>query len=414
MSLGHSPSIVTNGIVLYYDQANIKSYKGPVIQNMVSLSVANTGVSAGYSSVAGTEIVNIPGIGSTQVTYNLIQNNYPTTSTNCCPSLFSFNGNMAATPSTLYTYAIVYKCESGYTHPNYMYRYEYTSNGGTLVIEAGVHNTTNRIHLGNGWYWAWGSFTTGATTNWFGYMGAFYYRWTTSTDKLTVAKVLLTPGNYTALHPKYWPDVLSTRSNTQSILDLTSRNVITTASLTYANDGAFSFNGTSGKLTTPTLPYQFLTTGFTVSIIFKYTQTTTNDNVISWGSSAFNTTSYAWELRLRGGGAVEFSPGIGPGGSGVPTRTSYGQSPALSGRNVVIDVTYVANGVASIYENGVLKATNNYSGVGSSTATNSLTIGQGSDTYFPGSIYSTKVYNRALSEAEVRQNFNAIRGRYGL
>jgi hypothetical protein len=34
--------------------------------------------------------------------------------------------------------------------------------------------------------------------------------------------------------------------------------------------------------------------------------------------------------------------------------------------------------------------------------------------YFPGSIYNIQVYNRSLSAAEIKQNFNAIRDRFGL
>jgi hypothetical protein len=34
--------------------------------------------------------------------------------------------------------------------------------------------------------------------------------------------------------------------------------------------------------------------------------------------------------------------------------------------------------------------------------------------YFNGSISSTQIYNRALSPTEVQQNFNALRGRYGI
>jgi hypothetical protein len=35
-------------------------------------------------------------------------------------------------------------------------------------------------------------------------------------------------------------------------------------------------------------------------------------------------------------------------------------------------------------------------------------------TQFPGNIAQTSIYNRALSAAEVSQNFNALRGRYGI
>jgi hypothetical protein len=41
------------------------------------------------------------------------------------------------------------------------------------------------------------------------------------------------------------PFVSGTRSNTQAIRDLTNNNTITATSLSYANDGTFSFNGSS-------------------------------------------------------------------------------------------------------------------------------------------------------------------------
>jgi hypothetical protein len=35
-------------------------------------------------------------------------------------------------------------------------------------------------------------------------------------------------------------------------------------------------------------------------------------------------------------------------------------------------------------------------------------------TYFTGIVYSALIYSRALTAAEVSQNFNAFRGRYGI
>ena len=181
MALGHSPAITTNGLIYYHDVNNIKSYAGPSIQNMMTgITPVGTGTATGYSSVGGSELVNIPQLGLTTTYYNYIQNNYQTytpNSNNCCPSLFQYANGIAVTPSTLYTYGLVYKCDSGYTGPNYMYRYEYASNGGAYVTEGGVHSDSNRTYLGNGWWWAWGTFTTNASTNWLGYMAAFYYQY---------------------------------------------------------------------------------------------------------------------------------------------------------------------------------------------------------------------------------------------
>ena len=71
-----------------------------------------------------------------------------------------------------------------------------------------------------------------------------------------------------------------------------------------------------------------------------------------------------------------------------------------------------------IYQNSVLTSTANSTlGIGSSPSFNLAIGGMG---YIPsiynltGNIYIGRVYNRALTAAEVAQNFNATKGRFGL
>ena len=66
-----------------------------------------------------------------------------------------------------------------------------------------------------------------------------------------------------------------------------------------------------------------------------------------------------------------------------------------------------------MYINGVLVATNSGGSV-PITAGKNLMIGQRSSagTYFGGNVYLTKFYNRALSAAEIKQNYNATKKRY--
>jgi hypothetical protein len=68
-----------------------------------------------------------------------------------------------------------------------------------------------------------------------------------------------------------------------------------------------------------------------------------------------------------------------------------------------------------LYKNGVVD--------GTATSTTSISVGQnfriGCDVnqiveQFGGNLYSLKVYNRALTAAEIQQNFNATKSRYGL
>ena len=78
-----------------------------------------------------------------------------------------------------------------------------------------------------------------------------------------------------------------------------------------------------------------------------------------------------------------------------------------------ISYTYVkSSSAASIYKNGVLQGTGTIS---SFIGTTNILIARWASTYYfagPGSVY--KIYNRTLTAAEITQNFNALRGRYGL
>jgi hypothetical protein len=410
MALGHAPSIITDQLVFAYDSANIKSYKGPVLQNLANaIGIQGTGTSTGYSSTGTTETVDIPGLGLTTVYTNNIQNNYTSftpNSGNCCPSLHSW-GNMIVSPSTLYTYGIVYKCNSGYTSSNYMYRYEFTANGGTYVSEGGVHNDANRIALGNGWYYAWGTFTTGATTNWLGYCGTFYYRYSPYVDRLSVAKVMIVAGNYAGMHPKYWPSTATTRSNTQAILDLTGNNTVTATSLTYNSDGSFSFNGSNSIL----LPFN--SSAFT----FNNEQT-----IIIWmkNQSPSSARRNPYDQAYAGAGTITHENDTGfnyfygtGGGNNTPYTNLYSSFNVVVGETAMICFTRNTSTV-SCYKNGVFSNSmvNPYGAV--VTGTNNITIGSGYAGGFGGSIYTVQLYNRALSAAEVQQNFNALRGRYGI
>lgn len=72
----------------------------------------------------------------------------------------------------------------------------------------------------------------------------------------------------------------------------------------------------------------------------------------------------------------------------------------------------------NIYVNGTLSKSANYSGSQNSPSDQKFTVGswQSNVTDFPfsGSIASTKVYNRALSAAEVKQNYDALKTRFNL
>ena len=72
------------------------------------------------------------------------------------------------------------------------------------------------------------------------------------------------------------------------------------------------------------------------------------------------------------------------------------------------------NNVVTIYSNGSIIVSKSFGG-SISTKTNDLYIGSYVTSYpFNGSIYTAKIYNKALSANEVEQNYNALKGRFGL
>ena len=70
---------------------------------------------------------------------------------------------------------------------------------------------------------------------------------------------------------------------------------------------------------------------------------------------------------------------------------------------------------AKIYVNGILRNTNSSILTGPTTNAQPVLMGSRSGVSgFGGSISGVKIYNRALSAAEIQQNFTALRGRYGI
>ena len=82
-------------------------------------------------------------------------------------------------------------------------------------------------------------------------------------------------------------------------------------------------------------------------------------------------------------------------------------------------ITYNGSGASTpsnygIYENAVLKTQNTGVGGVADPRLNTTLGYVNSNNVLKGSISATQIYNRALSQAEITQNFNALRGRYGI
>lgn len=405
MSIDNNPKPVTNGLVMNMDSDNLRSYVGPPIRNIATQITQQYGDQSNstFKVTNGSEVVSIPSIGRVTSKYVDMYNDYNGGSGQCCPAPYAFGSDMATNASTLHTYAILYKSMNGYTHPNYMYRYEY--NGATYVLESGVFDTAKRIHLGDDWYWAWNTFTTNAATTRFNYIAFFMYEYA-KYNRMSVANVLLTQGDYSTLHPRYWPALGTTRSNTQAILDLTKQKTITASSLTYASNGTFSFNGSTDYLT---MTNTTLGNGDIPWTVSAWVKTTTNASTLGAGSVLSNSS----------GGPVYSMMGVNSGKIVYWTYQNGAWAQKLGTGTTVNDgnwhlLTWVnySNYTMDMYVDGKLD-----SSVANSTSGNQNPvdrIGGSWSSLFSGSISALSIYDNALSAQQVLQNFNALRGRYGV
>jgi len=403
--------VVTDGLVFSYDSKNVRSYAGPPIQNMATTMVASgsfSGESIAYT--AGTEKVKVPSLGPMTVPY--MEGYNSNSASYCCLQQFYFvtgNGYVPASGSTTYTYGIVYRTTSGYNHANYMYRYEYNSNGG-YVTEAGVHDPSKRIHLGDDWYWAWNTFTTQATTSRL-YLRSFYYQYNVL-DRHSVAKVLVTPGDYTTLHPSRWPEVNTTRSNAQVVYDLTKATTPTVTGFVYGDDKLTISNTNSAYIdVSPSSNFNMGTQDFTLSAWIKQLDNGVHSLLEARDSSTLQ--GYLFLLNYTSTGKVSVFIN-GSSGQSV-YYTSASSMPSGSVQNVTA-VIKRSNATIEVYLDGKLYDT--ITGIQSASISglgNMYRLGYdrgGSTTNIE--YYAFNHYNRALSAEEVAQNFNALKGRYGV
>ena len=81
-------------------------------------------------------------------------------------------------------------------------------------------------------------------------------------------------------------------------------------------------------------------------------------------------------------------------------------------------VSIFNSGIVTTYKDGVLVDTkNNSSSVMGNAGTSNLVIGRWGWVFsnsINGNVYSTQIYNRALSAQEVQQNYNALKSRFNL
>ena len=165
-----------------------------------------------------------------------------------------------------------------------------------------------------------------------------------------------------------------------------------------ANGGALNFDGSNDYVDLNTNNIITGTNPFTFEAFYKVTNDSVNAELFGNYGSGY-TSNTIW-ISGRYGVYINAS---------VP----YFQGYPLGVGTYHMAFTRTSAGACTLYKNGIVD--------GTATNTTSIPVGQnfriGSDVngiaeVFGGNLYSLKVYNRALSAAEIQQNYNALKSRY--
>ena len=406
MSINHSAKLVTDGLVMYYDMSNTKkSWKGAPTTNVLvdtgDLSTGNWGYTLFGNWPATGAVANVATAPDGTLT-----------ATRLSASGYSRFQRYTVSANQVYTFSMWVR---NVNMPGAISLQLATGLNGTLVsygYATGVNLTAN---------WAVYSYTITIPAS--------------GVNQLEVG-LNVNANSYNSnifcdvWHPQLeaqsfaTPFVNGTRSNAQVLVDLTGNNTITPTNLnstSYLDNTCITLDGNNQYLYTSGNSYWN-----------AWSPDGTNGNASMTIELIFNSSDTGGLLISRpwnGNGQYNYT--MSNAGFGLHSNASganLAYSSICTGATVHM-VWWMNSTQYGVYKNGVeyVAATNHgLSGNGGSGGTNAFGTlfgslypygeGWGGNTGFSiaGKYYLAKIYNRALSAAEVAQNFQALRGRYSL
>ena len=446
MGLGHSPAIVSEGLVFYFDPINTRSYAGTGLTgfNLIDTTATGSLVGGAVYDVANGGSIFLDGVNDyiNFATQPISSNNsisiscwvkFATIPSTFTPIIDAGNVGLGTSGYCISfdnTRKIYMAVNNGFTNINFNFNantwYHITGtaqqatpygikvyvNGTEAAIgSSGASNSLTGINPNI----RIGSNFVGSIT----YLNSniasvsIYNRALSSTEVLQ---------NYNATKKRFSPEENIVRDNL--ILNLDAGNNIsysgtgtswfeisgsgstaTLVSTTFSstNGGAFVFNGSSSYASLPTENRFDLSTGSaTIAAWFKTTSTGLNCIASKRNGTGFQL--YVLNTKL-------YADGAGTAGASSSQAVN-------TGNNFYGAVVYDrANSLMRLYVNGFQDGS---VALASTTLTDTADVNVGRKTlsgagdYFNGTIYQVQIYSRALSSTEILQNYNAAKSRYGL
>ena len=375
MSAHASPNIITDGLVFLYDTDDGKSYKGEPTTNLNPFTLSDSGTDgSGQSSVGTRTVISDNYVRIVDAASNTRQSHVIT----------------GLTASTTYTISIGYKKLVGTP----TFRFQIQDYSGSSYLRTIKFTNTNEIGIEDkeGWQLASWTFTLGSDANavriWY-QDGADYTTYTHSFE-------LQNPQLEAKSHAT--PYVDGTRSATQGLIDRTGTSTIDISNASFDSNAQMSFDGTDDIINTGLFSGRNPSTDpFTVEAMVK-------SDVTSGSKIWVDATSNGSNQRFYSALIDSTSHAIGIQGSAW-------SDPTPGDTNWRHQVIVMDGSTAKAYNNGELASSKSYT---SYTLAGGLNIGGRSGYRWVGQIPIFKIYDRALTQTEVAQNYNAFKDRFGL
>jgi hypothetical protein len=406
MSVVSGLNSVTTGLVFDYDSNNSRSWRGMPVTNQFAVPTPYNSLGDVTFSIQGTGTfrrIYEGTFGGYTITNNDVVYRYDLGVGGC-----HYHGNSVSIPAGVYpTFTFDYYISpdaANYPTDGYLANFE-NYGGGAQGAGIGVPNSTKGI-------WQTITFSGGLTTT-TGTQAMFLYPGGCGGSFLASSGYILYKNpqvifNATTGMRAPFVGPYGSRSDTQSIIDLTNNNIITAVSLKYNTNNTFTF--------TPGINY------CTVSNLDSLVGDVTLEAVVNLATaSGPHQTAICTDLGYRYGIKLMASYHGNMAvwaGFGTSDYLLSGNSIQNAGNVYIAATRSSSTGLISLYMNGALVTsatsnTGNMSSAGSGQGRIGLDYHSGGYG-FNGNIFSASAYNRVLSAVEIAQNFNAVRSIYGI
>lgn len=275
-------------------------------------------------------------------------------------------------------------------------------NGGNTLT--GITQTQTAI--GNGWYYVRYTFTVSASPTNAAILAFGVFTGSDTTFINNTFDIYEEQFEVGALPSPY---INGARSNTQSVIDITRNNTVTVNNLVGNADGSFSFNGTDSYISGGNNAIIQQADAFTAEGIVKISDLADSHEIFSKGSGLNSNGNFGWAVSYYSvANQLYFDTYT------TTTRYALTANHTNSTNWFHLAVTF-SSGTKIMYVNGVAVASNSSTPHTIGNLTYSLMISETSSwPALSGTVPVFRYYNRNLTTDEIKQNFEAMRGRYGI